>query len=161
MKDATVKVGGTETFAALYDETGNGNSVNFTGCAGGGCIPFPLADASLSYAGNISGNRITHLGTDTLILSGSNSYTGGTSSPAARSPSLPPALLPEGGAFLSATAATCSLGRRWSLSPLISNPSTAASSAEAVPEPGSLTLLLALAACAAARGCGDEQLAGL
>ncbi len=62
---------------ALYDLTTH-NSVNFSGGAGGGHLVFSRS-ANLTYRGNISGDLdLTQRGTDTVLLSGDNTYTGGT-----------------------------------------------------------------------------------
>ena len=68
-----------EPNAALYDTTTH-NSVNFTGIGGstGGHLVFSRS-TDLTYRGNISGALdLTQSGPGELILSGSNSYTGGT-----------------------------------------------------------------------------------
>ena len=66
-----------EPNAALYD-TVSGNSVNFSGGAGGGALLFSRS-TNLVYRGNINGNlSVTQSGSNLLLLSGSNSYTGAT-----------------------------------------------------------------------------------
>ena len=78
-----MNVGGTETFAALYDETGTGNSVNFSGGVGAD-ISFSAARPIPRWAGiagNISGALdLTQETAPTRpgLLSGNNTYTGGT-----------------------------------------------------------------------------------
>ena len=63
-------------YGVLYDQT-SGNSVNITGQTGTHLVISRTAD--LTYGGNISGGLdLTTSGTGTVILSGSNTYTGGT-----------------------------------------------------------------------------------
>ena len=130
---ATVNVGGTETYGTLLDESGgtnSGNSVNFSGTGGTGMghLVFSRSadttpDNSLSYGGNISGNLdLTQKGSDTLILSGSNSYNGGTFVTSGTLAIVAPMLCPRAEAFLSARAATC-CSARGVASPRISTPS--------------------------------------
>ena len=149
MNGATVNVGGTETYGTLYDETGNGNSVNFTGGAGAGHLVFSrTADSSLSYAGNVSGSlNLTQEGTDSLVLSGSNSYTGGTDVSSGTLVAASATALPVGGSLYVGARATSLFGPAVAYSPVTPDLSPTAAVA-AVPEPASVTLLLVFAGCA-------------
>jgi autotransporter-associated beta strand protein len=149
MNGATVNVGGTETYATLHDETGNGNSLNFSGGAGGGHLVFSrTADTSLSYAGNVSGAlNLTQEGTDMLVLSGSNSYTGGTYVSSGTLIAASPTALPIGGSLFVGAGATSLFGPAVAYSPVTPDLSPAGG-VTAVPEPASLTLLLVFAGCA-------------
>jgi len=142
---ATVNVGGTEPNAALYDTTTQ-NSVNFGGNAGGGHLVFSRS-ADFTYRGNISGDLdLTQEGTGSLFLSGTNTYTGGTMVSSGTLTVVLASELPSGGGL--------TIGARGTF---IFDPFAVGSSVVhdngggpvSVPEPASLTLLLALAGCAA------------
>ena len=68
------------TDAALDDESRQrSNSVNFTGGAGRRTSRFQPHGRQLTYRGNISGNLdLTQDGSDKLVLSGGDTYSGGT-----------------------------------------------------------------------------------
>ena len=114
----------------------------------------PVAGAELTISGNISeipvgsGSSLTLNGPGTLILSGTNSYTGGTNVRPARY-ALPTPALPEGtsltvgagGAFIfDASAADAQ-------SAVVSPAAIATDRATTVPEPGMLGLLAAGGVC--------------
>jgi fibronectin-binding autotransporter adhesin len=149
MRGATVNVGGTETYGTLYDETGYGKSLNFNGGAGGGHLVFSrTADTSLSYAGNISGALdLTQEGTDVLVLSGTNTYAGGTYVESGTLKIASVKSLPAGGTLVVGNGAGSLFDPASAFSAVADF--RPASGVTAVPEPASFTLLLVAAGFAA------------
>ena len=150
LNGATVKVGGTEKYASLYDETGGTNSVNFSGDTGTHLVF--ARSASLNYSGNIGGGLdLKQSGSGLLVLSGNNNYTGGTTVSSGTLAITSASALPSGYRLTVGAGGTLIFDPSLSFSPLVSESVTFAGTATAaVPEPASLTLLLVLA------GCGGE-----
>jgi autotransporter-associated beta strand protein len=134
MHGATVRLGGTEPNAGLYDIALH-NSVNFTSGTGGGHLVISRSD-TVTYRGNISGGiDLTNSGAGMLTLTGTNSYSGGT-------------YVDNGTIVANSSSALPDNGNLWvganarSMLPTAVVPSMA-EAATAVPEPGSIALLVA------------------
>jgi fibronectin-binding autotransporter adhesin len=124
---------------ALY---GSGNWVNFTAGAGGGSLVFSRTSADVTYGGNAGGDlSLTQEGSTSLILGGSNSYTGGTFVDSGTLVVNDTAALPDQGS-LSVGAGAAALFGPVSASAPAAGPGA---SVEAVPEPGSVALVLVFA----------------
>ncbi len=136
-------------YGALYDQT-SGNSVNITGQTGTHLVISRTAD--LTYAGDIGGGLdLTKSGAGTLILSGSNSYTSGTIVDAGTLIAANVDALPDGSSLIIGESASNLLSTLDSSGLAVA--ANSAFSPTAVPEPGTLLLLLAgfgglTAACA-------------
>jgi fibronectin-binding autotransporter adhesin len=145
---ATVRVGDTSAYGDAYSATQNsdpggalydpvsGNSVNFTGT--NGHLVFSRT-ADITYRGNISGGiDLTQNGTGTLVLTGSSTYTGGTYVPTGTVEVEASSAIPDNGNVY--------VGNVGEFGTVIeADGSTPAGTSVAVPEPGSLALLLAAA----------------
>ena len=125
-------------YGALYDQT-SGNSVNITGQTGTHLVISRTAD--LTYGGNISGGLdLTTSGAGTVILSGSNTYTGGTIVDAGTLIAANASALPDGSSLIIGENASSYFGAV-SGSGLAGSANSAPSAA--VPEPGTLAILFA------------------
>ena len=127
--------------------------MNFSGGAGGGHLVFSRS-ANLTYRGNISGDLdLTQRGTDTVLLSGDNTYTGGTIVSSGTLVINTSTALPGGRSLTVARAARSSSIPPLSIPRWRRGDAPAAGftcgGAAAVPEPGTLALL-AVAVCGGA-----------
>ena len=106
---------------------------------------------SLAISGNITDDGLQRPltlggdGTGTLVLSGSNSYRGGTNVQSGTLIAESPAALPNGSSLSVGAGASQLFGSGLTGSPIVSNVTAvlAVSGVSAVPEPGTLALLLA------------------
>ena len=127
---------GTQTIAANVQISGGSLAVLISN------------NGSLAISGNITDDglhrslTLTGDGTGQLILSGNNSYGGATNVQAGTLIAETPTALPNGSSLIVGAGASQLFGSAVTGSPIVSNPS-AGSAVSAVPEPGTLALLLA------------------
>ena len=130
------------TVGAQILVTGGSNSISANSTLADNLTITPAAGATLVISGNLSesttGESLTLAGPGSLVLSGSNTYAGGTNVTAGTLEVLSRSALPDGSDLTVGTSAT-------PFAP--ANPSAAAISP--VPEPGTLALLLAAGALVA------------
>jgi len=145
--------------------TGLAGGVTFSlpivmGSSGSGAI-FDTSGSSLSVPSPISGpGDLVKMGPGTLVLSGSDSYLGGTYVDAGRLEVTNAMSLPDGTRLTIGAGATFIFDPAAGAAPAAASPLAAASGAAAVPEPGTLVLLAtgALLAIFAARQRRKRQL---
>jgi autotransporter-associated beta strand protein len=105
----------------------------------GGPATVDTSGGNIGLSGNLSGSGgLTEVGSGLLILSGSNTYTGGTTVEAGTLDVLNSSALPDGSSLTVGADATLIFGAFSAGSPVSDSAATVA-----VPEPGTLSLLIA------------------
>jgi autotransporter-associated beta strand protein len=141
--------GGTLGASAAWSSALN---MNMTGIGGPGTVD--TTGGNINLSGNLTGTGgLTKTGAGELILSGSDSFTGGTTVDAGKLVVVAKGAIPDGTSLTVGAGARSAFDLPSAMAPLASSSAPAISSvAAAVPEPGTLALLSVAGVVAVAAG---------